>query len=94
MSTNWMRPATSVMIGMVCASQFATVSPASTASLPDVLEPIARLTPLWHGVELCRGAVHGRLSLEAAAFHTAYLLAFSLIGLALAARTFRRKLTA
>ena len=62
--------------------------------LPDVLEPIARITPLWHGVELCRGAIHDRLSLGAAAFHTAYLLAFSLIGLALAARTFRRKLTA
>ena len=24
--------------------------------LPDWLEPVAKVTPLWHGVELCRGS--------------------------------------
>ena len=27
--------------------------------LPLVLEVLAWLTPLWHGVELCRAAAHG-----------------------------------
>ncbi len=61
--------------------------------LPDWLEPVARVTPLWHGVELCRGAVHDRLSLAEAAGHAGYLAAWSLVGLAVAARTFRRRLT-
>ena len=62
--------------------------------LPGWLRPVAQVTPLWHGVELCRGAVHDRLSLGEALWHVTYLLAFSFVGLALAARTFRRKLTA
>ena len=30
------------------------------SQLPDGLEPVARLTPLWHAVELCRGATTAR----------------------------------
>ena len=34
--------------------------------LPDWLQPVAYVTPLWHGVELCRGAVLGTLGVAAA----------------------------
>src|SRR5690606_29079779 len=44
------------------------------ARLPDWLEPVARATPLWHAVELCRGATTGSLPLAAAAGHTAFLV--------------------
>ena len=27
--------------------------------LPDWLQPLARISPLWHAVELCRGATTG-----------------------------------
>ena len=35
--------------------------------LPGWLQPVAYVTPLWHGVELCRGAVLGTLGVAAAA---------------------------
>lgn len=49
--------------------------------LPIVLEWIARLTPSWHGVELCRGLTQGTISLAEAAGRTAYCFAFVLVGL-------------
>jgi lipooligosaccharide transport system permease protein len=61
--------------------------------LPDAMQPIAKATPLWHGVELCRGAVHDRLTFWAAIGHAAYLLAFAVGGLAVSCVTFRRRLT-
>ena len=39
--------------------------------LPDALEPVAWVTPLWHGVELTRGAVLGGLTLGAVGSATA-----------------------
>lgn len=60
--------------------------------LPDWMEPIARITPLWHGVELCRGAVHGRLTMGATAAHLTFLVGFVAIGWALARPSFRRRL--
>jgi len=60
--------------------------------LPDGLEPLARITPLWHAVELCRGATTGSLSLAAAAAHTAFLLACVAAGCWWGVVTFRRKL--
>ena len=62
--------------------------------LPDWLEPLARLTPLWHAVELCRGATTGSLSPAAAAGHTAYLAAVVALGCWWGVRTFRSKLAA
>lgn len=62
--------------------------------LPDWLEPLARVTPLWHAVELCRGATTGSLSLAAAAGHTAFLSAVAAVGCWWGVRTFRRKLAA
>jgi len=62
------------------------------SQLPDWLEPLARVTPLWHAVELCRGATTGSLSPAAAVGHTAFLLATVAAGCAWGIATFRRKL--
>lgn len=60
--------------------------------LPDVLQPVAKATPLWHGVELCRGSVHGTLTWSAALVHVAVLVGFSVVGTLLAQRFFARRL--
>lgn len=60
--------------------------------LPPALEAFARVTPLWHGVELTRGAVLGGLGLAAAALHVGYLGALTAIGWLLARVLFRRRL--
>ncbi len=49
-------------------------------NLPAVLEWIARLTPSWHGVELCRDLSSGDLALGSTALHILYPLAFVLVG--------------
>ncbi|HEY5663032.1 MAG TPA: ABC transporter permease [Ilumatobacter sp.] len=64
------------------------------AQLPGWMQPVAKVTPLWHGVELCRGAVHGRLEPAATAVHVAFLTALSLAGWLVARRTFARRLSA
>jgi lipooligosaccharide transport system permease protein len=60
--------------------------------LPDWLEPLARVTPLWHAVELCRGATTGTLSLAGAVGHSAFLLAVVAAGCWWGVATFRAKL--
>ncbi len=60
--------------------------------LPDWMEPIARITPLWHGVELCRDAVHGRLELGSTVGHLAYLIGLATIGWLVARPQFERRL--
>lgn len=62
------------------------------SQLPDGLEPIARVTPLWHGVELTRAAVHGRLELFPTIGHLAVLVGFTAVGWGLASRSFTRRL--
>jgi lipooligosaccharide transport system permease protein len=62
------------------------------SQLPDWLEPVAQATPLWHGVELTRGAVHGRLELGATVVHVAVLASLAVIGWILAGRNFARRL--
>ena len=42
------------------------------------------MTPIWHGVELCRGLMLGTIELLPALGHLAYLLAWTFVGLALA----------
>lgn len=64
------------------------------SQLPDWLEPIAWATPLWHGVELCRGLGTGDLEPLPTVGHVAYLLAFASIGLLLAVRFISRRLHA
>jgi lipooligosaccharide transport system permease protein len=64
------------------------------SQLPDWLEPVAYVVPLWHGVDLSRALALGHPSATAAAGHVAYLLVWVLAGLAVASRTFRRRLVA
>jgi lipooligosaccharide transport system permease protein len=60
--------------------------------LPGVLEVVAYATPLWHGVDLCRQLTLGDVDPTSAAFHLAYLLGFTAIGLAAAYWSYRRRL--
>ena len=60
--------------------------------LPVVLEWVARATPLWHGVDLCRGLTLGTISWSSAVVHVAYLLVWAVGGVALAFSTYRRRL--
>ena len=60
--------------------------------LPLAFELAAYLTPIWHGVELCRMLTLGTVELGSALGHTAYLLAWTLVGFELARRSYRRRL--
>jgi lipooligosaccharide transport system permease protein len=60
--------------------------------LPGWAHPIAYVTPLWHGVELCRSLTLGTAGWAMSLVHTAYLLAFALGGYAVARVTYRRRL--
>lgn len=62
--------------------------------LPDWLQTVARLTPLYHGVELIRGLTLGTLGSPAWALHTGYLLGMLAAGILAALITFRRRLLA
>lgn len=60
--------------------------------LPSWLRPVAYVTPLYHGIELCRGAVLGRLAAPSAVGHVAVLAAFIAVAWFIARRTFTRRL--
>jgi lipooligosaccharide transport system permease protein len=60
--------------------------------LPLAFELAAYVTPIWHGVELCRMLTLGTVEVWAALGHTAYLLAWTLVGFELARRSYRRRL--
>ena len=60
--------------------------------LPGWLQTIAKLTPIWHGVELCRDSVNGRLEWGTTLVHVAYLSLFALVGWLIAGRTFAKRL--
>lgn len=66
------------------------------ASLPAALQPIAWLSPLFHGVELTRGFALGTIGGAplAALAHVAFLVALMLAGARLFSRNVRRKLAA
>lgn len=62
-------------------------------SLPAFLQPVAWLTPLYHGVALSRGLSLGTASDPLVlVVHLAVLLAFIVVGAAAAVRTVERKL--
>jgi lipooligosaccharide transport system permease protein len=61
------------------------------SSLPAPLEVIAWLTPLWHGVTLCRDLTLGTVSWGDVG-HLAYLLAFVTVGFLAARWTYQRRL--
>lgn len=61
--------------------------------LPAVLELVARVLPVWHGVELVRALVVGtELSLANSLGHLAVLCVYIVAGMALGARTFTKAL--
>lgn len=61
-------------------------------NLAEPLQWAARVTPLWHGVELTRMFTLGRPDWPAALGHLAYLIVLAGIGAALTVRLLRRRL--
>ncbi len=61
--------------------------------LPVVLEWFARVFPLWHGVELARGATTGVGTAASTFIHLAVLVAYTAIGWLWGRRTFETRLT-
>jgi lipooligosaccharide transport system permease protein len=60
--------------------------------LPGWLQVVARCTPLYHGVELCRGAVLHTLGVAAGLVHVVVLFAFWLTGVLISRVVFARRL--
>jgi len=60
--------------------------------MPLAFELAAYATPIWHGVELCRGLMLGTIDLLPALGHVTYLFAWTTGGLVLARRAYRRRL--
>ena len=60
--------------------------------LPGWIRPLAYITPLWHGVALCRSLSLGTATIGPALGHVAYLVALAAIGVAVGHRTYRRRL--
>jgi lipooligosaccharide transport system permease protein len=56
------------------------------------MQAFARITPTWHGVELCRSATLGTLSWWPAVGHVTYLLAWGVAGTLVTRRIFERVL--
>jgi lipooligosaccharide transport system permease protein len=67
-----------------------TFFPVSRLHTP--LREIAYVTPLFHGVSLCRGLTLGTIGWPAALGHVAYLLALAIAGFVFAQRTYARRL--
>jgi lipooligosaccharide transport system permease protein len=65
--------------------------------LPDWIEWVSFLSPLWHAVELCRGATTGGVTgadtVQAVVVHLAVLLVWIVAGWRWGTRTFERALT-
>lgn len=62
------------------------------ANLPGWLEWVARLTPLWHGVDLTRTLTLGTLEAGPVLLHLAYLLVVAAAGYLWAVRRLTRRL--
>ena len=62
------------------------------SQLPDQVEWLPWLTPLFHGVELVRGSILGTLDPATAPVHLAYLLAMFAVGAWLAERTLTKRM--
>jgi lipooligosaccharide transport system permease protein len=60
--------------------------------LPLVLEELAYLTPLWHGVALSRELALGTATAGATMLHVAYLSVWIAVGLVFAVRNYQRRL--
>jgi lipooligosaccharide transport system permease protein len=64
----------------------------AVAQLPRWLQVVLECTPLWHGVELSRGAALGTATWPATLLHIGYLLLMAAAGLLAARRNYCRKL--
>jgi lipooligosaccharide transport system permease protein len=62
------------------------------SQLPGALQVVAKLTPLWHGVDLCRNLSLGTATLLGSIGHVAYIALFLVVALAWGRRTFDRRL--
>lgn len=62
------------------------------SQLPVWVRPLAYITPLWHGVALCRALSLGTASLPAVVGHLAYLVAVVVAGMVAADWAYRRRL--
>ena len=60
--------------------------------LPAWLRPLAYVTPLWHGVALCRSLTLGTASLGGALAHVTYLAAVAAVSIAAGNRSYARRL--
>jgi lipooligosaccharide transport system permease protein len=60
--------------------------------LPAWLRPVAYLTPLWHGVALCRSLSLGTATLGGALINVGYLAGLAAVGVAAGNRSYRRRL--
>jgi lipooligosaccharide transport system permease protein len=60
--------------------------------LPGWIRPLAYVTPLWHGVALCRALSLGSADLVGSLGHLAYLSAIAILGLIAGERAYRRRL--
>jgi lipooligosaccharide transport system permease protein len=63
-------------------------------NLPELIRPIAWLSPLWHGVDLCRSLMLGTIGQQPllAVAHLAILIALAVGGALVAFRTMERRL--
>ena len=64
------------------------------AQLPAYIRPLAYVTPLWHGVALCRSLSLGTAQAGSVVVHVGYLAAVTALGIAVGNRTYRRRLYA
>jgi lipooligosaccharide transport system permease protein len=62
------------------------------SQLPGWIRPLAYITPLWHGVALCRSLSLGTVSLGGALVHIAYLAVLAAAGIAIGRRCYQRRL--
>jgi lipooligosaccharide transport system permease protein len=62
------------------------------SNLDAWLEALAKVTPLWHGVDLTRMLVLGHVDGSLALVHVAYLAALTLLGWVLATRQLHKRL--
>jgi len=62
--------------------------------LPAYVRPLAYITPLWHGVALCRSLSLGTAQPGSSAVHVGYLAAVIALGVVVGNCTYRRRLYA
>lgn len=60
--------------------------------LPVALQVVAKVAPLWHGIQVCRGLTLGTIELLAGLGHVGYMLLWVVVGLAAGHITFTRRL--